>query len=113
MPPHYTIVISLAILFLLSSLYALILSLRRVRAWYQRKNWTWVMLVIGVLLVQLVVVVVVLEVPLSSLQTWGLEVVAFAVAGLPIGFGEMLQGARQAGQNDVRGENGHDETPRW
>jgi hypothetical protein len=111
MAQHYTIVISLAGLFGLASIYAVVLAQRAVRAWYQRKGWTWVMLVMGVMLVIFTMGWLVLE-GLADQFTWGLFVVAFAVAGVPIAVGEMLHHARQAGLNDARGDNGHEET-RW
>jgi hypothetical protein len=106
MDQNTLIVADFAALFIAACLYALLL--RRLRAWYRRKNKTWVMVIGGVTLV-LALIGLLIPFGVVDLASWGIFILAFCVAGVPIAVGEMLQDAHDAG---VATRGGRDEEAR-
>lgn len=106
MDANQILVTDFAALFIVCCLYAVVLH--HVRPWYRRKNRTWVMLVAGVVLV-LIAIAALIPFGIVDLASFGIFVLAFCVAGFPVAIGEMIQEAREAGQDEARRERNHDD----
>jgi multisubunit Na+/H+ antiporter MnhG subunit len=104
-PQHEYIVFYVFLgLFLASLVFAGVLALERVREWYVTRNKTWLMVVIGTLLILTALrVLVIFEV--ISLYMWSLAALACCVAGAPIVFGQLLQDAHEKGKLASKDDN--------
>lgn len=96
MDDYVVIVAHFTGLFIASSVFAGVLSLKRVRNWYKTHNKTWFMVVVGAMLILSDVGSMVLF-GVAEQRTWSLTVLACCVCGAPIVHMERTQDAKEAG----------------
>lgn len=94
---YVIIVVHFAALFIAALIYMRILAIKAVRVWQKTYNRTWVLVIIGAVLI-LADIRSLIAWGIGDLFTWALIVIGCCVCGGPIAYGEKIQDAKENGK---------------